>query len=782
MAIDKSKFLGPFKAETKEHLGNLNQGILDLEKDPGNTELLENLMREAHTVKGSATMMGFTDIADIAHKMEDGFENAPDRGSDMGRTDYDLLFESLDTIESLLEGSLVRQAKSLDESYIQALCGRLQQTFVEGQAAADVPDGGTALESAPEQTSTPTVPDDAEPVPESTSLDTPSDPAKIPGCETSPSSDTSTGQETPTPVSLKEREVSAECVPDSLPDENTNTEPSSGEMKKEARSTKTTKESIRVEVEKLNHLMNLSGEMLTAKIQLSELIRRLTEKVEQDRSLEESFGELIRDLNNIDESIRLVVSDIQDEALNLRMLPVSYLFGTFPRAMRDLAKQHGKEVELVTQGEETHLDKNIIDRMREPLMHLLRNSVDHGIEDPAQRLACGKPAHGTIILNAYQGGAQVVLEISDDGGGIDLKRVEEHAIQKGLMSVRYADQLSDEQKYQLLFTSGFSTKDIVTETSGRGVGLDVVRSEIQQLKGNIEVLSEPGQGTQFIVRLPLTLSITETLLIACGDDAFAVPIDTIVETTRISLDDIETVEAKEVMSLRGEIIPLIRIHQMFSLPKKGIIEKRYFPVVIVQSADKRLGLLVDEIVGHQDTVIKPLGDPLKDTPNIAGGTVLGDGRVVLILDIPSIICSASNGGRRPMVQTHKTVEASAASERRILLAEDTPSTAMLERSVLEAAGFEVHHAKDGQEALEIAAREEFDMVISDVLMPRMNGFELTASLKADPRMRETPVVIVTTRGSDADKKRGLDAGADAYILKKDFTSDSFLETIDRLLS
>jgi CheY-like chemotaxis protein len=315
------------------------------------------------------------------------------------------------------------------------------------------------------------------------------------------------------------------------------------------------------------------------------------------------------------------------------------------------------------------------------------------------------------------------------------------------------------------------------------VGLDVVRDEIQQLKGTIEILSELGKGTRFVIRLPLTLSITETLLMACGDDRFAVPIDTIVETTRIALDEIETVEAKEVMSLRGEIIPLIRIHQMFSLPRRGIVEKRFFPVVIVQSADRRLGLLVDEIIGHQDTVIKALGDPLKDTLNIAGGTVSGDGRVILILDVPSIIYSAASGGRRSMVQVGKTTGDTVASgERRILLAEDTPSTAMLERSVLEAAGFTVDHGRDGKEALEMALQKDYDLVISDVLMPRMNGFELTANLKGSPRTRQVPVVIVTTRGSDADKKRGLDAGADAYVLKKDFTSDSFLETIDRLLA
>jgi two-component system chemotaxis sensor kinase CheA len=760
MAIDKSKFLAPFKAETKEHLDKLNEGILELEKDPHNTKILELLMKEAHTVKGSSTMMGFPEIAEIAHKMEDGFEKAPGQDITMDKSDYDLIFECLDTIESLLEGTLIRQAKSLEDAYVHELCARLEHTFSQDKDGSPSPVGATAPAEASDNA---TGQDETEAESESASETAETDedkpePAEDPAEDAPVEIDAPTAEKSTAPVATATRTTKAE-------------------------------ESIRVEVSKLNRLMNLSGEMLTAKIRLSELIKNLTEKAEQSDQLDEEFGDLIRQLNGVDESVRLVVADMQDQTLNLRMLPVSYLFGTFPRAMRDLAKQHGKEIAIVTRGEETHLDKNIIDRMRDPLMHLLRNSVDHGIELPETRVANGKVPQGTITLIAYQAGAQVVLEISDDGHGIDLETVQERAIERGLISSRSSNNLTDEQLFQMLFASGFTTRDVVTETSGRGVGLDVVREEISQLKGSIEVFSEADKGTRFVIKLPLTLSITETLLISCGSDAFAVPIDTIVETTRIGLDDIETVEAKEVMSLRGEIVPLVRIHQMFSLPKKGIIEKRFFPVVIVQSADRRLGLLVDEILGHQDTVIKPLGDPLKNTPNIAGGTVLGDGRVVLILDVPSIVFSA--GGNHTVSLT-SSLDASISAEvdggddghmqRRVLLAEDTPSTAMLEKSVLEAAGFFVHHTKDGQEALARAAQDSYDLVISDVLMPRMNGFELTANLKRNPATRDIPVVIVTTRGSNADKKRGMDAGADAYVLKKDFTSDTFLETIDRLLS
>ncbi len=763
MAIDKSKFINAFKAETKEHLERLNEGILALEKNPQNAELLETLMKEAHTVKGSATMMGFNLIADIAHKMEDGFEGSPDTNKHMESDDYDLLFECLDAIESLLQGTLVRQAKSLEASYIDSLCARLLETFGVDQQNCEM---------APDLTNEDTVPEEAPQIPpvQDESLDTHPDHDSVPNQETNT---VSTGDSTDMPAHTATdppRVTESTAEPTKAA---TTTQPESQPS--------TTVESIRVDVNKLDRLMNLSGEMLISKIRLKDLIKTLSEKTELSDHVNEELGDLMRQLCSVDESMNTTVSDIQDEVLNLRMMPVSHLFNTFPRAMRDLAKEHGKDVELVIKGQETHLDKNIIDRMKGPFVHLIRNSVDHGIEETETRLERHKPARGHILLNAYRAGNQVILEVSDDGGGINLEKVKQRALHKGLITEAVAQQMADEQITQLLFAPGFSTRDVVTETSGRGVGLDVVREQIAQLNGTITISTELGKGTRFAMKLPLTLSVTEALLIICGDDVFAIPIETVIETTRINLEEIEHVESNEVINLRGEIVPLIRIHQMFSLPKKGIVEKRFFPVVIVQLAEKKLGLLVDEIMGHQAIVIRPLGDPLTNIPNIAGGTVLGDGRVVLILDIPSIIRNTSQSNTLIPTLTDISTTSRDYSSKRILLAEDTPSTAMLEKSVLEAAGFFVTHAKDGEEALGMAAREQFDLVISDVLMPRMNGFELTSQLKGMKNYRAVPIIIVTTRCKDADRKRGLQAGADAYILKKDFTSDSFLETIDRLV-
>jgi two-component system chemotaxis sensor kinase CheA len=298
----------------------------------------------------------------------------------------------------------------------------------------------------------------------------------------------------------------------------------------------------------------------------------------------------------------------------------------------------------------------------------------------------------------------------------------------------------------------------------------------------VEVKSKEGSGSRFIMRLPLTLAITESLLVVAGSDVFAIPVDAVVETIRINSDDIKTIETKDAITVRHHILPLVRLNDVFGLPRRGIIEKRFMPVVIVQSVEKRIALLVDQITGRQDIVTKAIGDPLKKVKNIAGATILGSGKVILILDIPSIIESSEGVVIRRPVSVEKALPSAAKKKKRnILLAEDVLSTAMLEKNILESVGYSVVIAHDGKEALERSKQESFDLVITDVLMPRMDGFELVAELRKDKMYKEVPIVIVTTRESDADKRRGMEAGADAYLLKSEFTSEGLLDTLDRLL-
>ncbi len=703
MAFDKAKYLEGFKAEVKELLQDLSLGLLKLEKKPTNKKLLESLMRKAHTIKGSATMMGYKRIADISHNMEDGLDRALQGELSLKKNHFDILLKCLDAIDPLLEDKVTWQDKGIDASFVENICAEAKSAFCEDEISEE----SKKKESKEE---------------------------------------------------LAKKEEIAE------------------EDWKEAK----TEDSIRINVSQLNKLVNLSGEMLVSKIRLKELVSGLQQKVSEVPDIGESFIEISKGLTSLGDTMDFLTSNMQEEVMKSRMIPISYLFNTFPRAMRDLARQKGKNIQLEINGQNTYLDKTIVDQVKDPIMHLLRNAVDHGVETIEKRQEKGKPEESKIALSAYQEGSLVVIEVSDDGNGIDVEKVKQHAVSKGLVSESRINDMIDDQVYQLLFSPGFSTAEEVTETSGRGVGLDVVRENIVQLKGMIEVQSDPGKGTRFIIKLPLTLAITESLLVAAGSDMFAIPIESVVETIRIKTDEIKTIEARDVVVVRGHILPLVRISDIFGISRKGIFEKNFSPVVIVQSVEKRIAILIDDLIGRQEIITKAIGDPLKNVRDIAGATILGNGKVILILDVPSIIDSAEGViVKRPIAVLKPAIQGK--KKKTILLAEDVLSTAMLEKNILESSGFSVVIARDGKEALDRAAQETFDLVISDVLMPRMDGFELATNLRKSKTHKGVPIIMVTTREKDEDKRRGLEAGANAYILKKDFTSEILLETIERLV-
>jgi len=702
MPFDRSKFIEQFKNETKEHLEKLNLGFVKLEKTPQDKPLTDELMREAHTIKGSAAMMGYKRISDIAHKMEDAFGKIADGSAapDSGR--LNVLFKCLDAIGALLEDKVIWSKKGFERPYVDELCSEVDDAF----SGKERPREAARKEQAP----------------------------------------------APHPIDVR---IDAPDI--GGPKETT----------------------IRVDIEKLDKLMNLAGEQLISKIRLGELVKALTDKAEANEELDGSIGAVVRELNKTSDNIDVLSSGLQEQIMKVRMVPVSTLFNAFPRAMRDLAHSKSKDIVFELKGENTELDKSIIEEMKEPLMHLLRNAVDHGIETTEERIKKHKSIAGNITLSASHVGYQVIIEVADDGRGINPKVVKEAALKKKLASREKLDEMPDDQALQLIFSPGFSTKDDVTETSGRGVGLDVVRENIGRLKGMIEVVSDPDAGTRFIMKLPLTLAITESLIVTAGEEKFAIPVERVAETIRVDPDDIKSVETKEVVTVRGHILPLVRLSNVFNIPPKGIVEKTFFPIVVVQSVEKKVALLVDRLLGRQDIVSKSIGSPLGRIKNIAGATITGDGRVVLILDIPAII-ELGEG-----VVTRKPSPAAKAAKgkkrKTILLVEDSLSTAMLEKNILESVGYSVVITRDGQEALERSSHEKFDLVITDILMPRMDGFELTTRLKKDKTYRDIPVIVVTTRESDDDKKRGLACGADAYILKSEFTSDALLDTIERLI-
>jgi len=662
-------------------------------------------MREAHTIKGSSTMLGYKRIAEIAHGIENGLQKALEDRVKLERNHFEIIFKCVDAIGPLLEDKLTWDDAGVSGDFVQVLCQQIADAFL---------DKSSKKETRPIEAQT-------KPVIEPTKT----------------------------------------IIPPVV--------------------TTVVEESIRVDISKLDKLMNLSAELLISKIRLNELVKNLSRKVESSPQINQNCGVIAQELNKVDNNVDFITKNLGDEVLKLRMVAVSHLFNAFPRAMRDLAIKKEKDIIIEIKGEETQLDKAIIDEMKDPLMHILRNAVDHGVESPKERLAKNKSACGKINLNAYQQGSQVVLEISDDGAGIDLELVRQEIEKKGLIGRDKINELSDEQVYSFLFMPGFSTSKEVTDISGRGVGLDVVREKVAKLKGVVEIFSIIDKGTKFTIRLPLTLAITESLFVGCGAETFALPVEHVVETMRVNFDTIHTVEGKEALTVRGSILPLIRLNDIFGLLQRGIMEKKFFLVVVVQSVEKKIGLMVDQILGRQEIVHKNLNQPLSKISGLSGATILGDGRVVLILDVPQIIETAQGLVARLEKVTPKPQISTTKKLKTILLVEDALSTAMLEKNILESSGFSVVIARDGQEALEKASQEKFDLVITDVLMPRMNGFELTRKLKKDNLYKDTPIIIVTTRETDADKREGLEAGADAYILKSEFTSEGLLTTIERLV-
>jgi len=489
---------------------------------------------------------------------------------------------------------------------------------------------------------------------------------------------------------------------------------------------------------------------------------------------------LAKDYADDTSRVSMVVADLQEQAMELRMLPVSTVFNTFPRAMRDLARQYKKDVDLVIEGGDTELDKKVLEEINDPLIHIMRNAVDHGIEPAEDRIAAGKPAKGTIRMAARQEGDHIVIEVSDDGRGIDPDAVRAAAVRKGYISEAEVKAMSDREAKYLIFEKGFSTSAIITEISGRGVGMDVVREFIvEKLKGSLDVHSTLGEGTTFRLTIPLTLAIIRALMLRVGDRVFALPTASVEETLRVEPSEIIKVEGREVIRRQRRTVPLVPLSEILSVPAHGH-EGVKIPIATIGFSGHRMGFIVDALVGEQQIVIKTLGSHLRKVENVAGVTILGAGEVVPILNVPDLMDNARHrAGQRVGGQV---VEKERTGPLKILICEDSFTTRELERSIFEAAGYEVEVAMDGAQGLaKLKEGLEVDAVVSDVQMPNMTGFELTRAIKNDPSLEEIPVIIVTSLERDEEKAEGIEAGADAYITKSVFNQDTLLDTVERLI-
>jgi two-component system chemotaxis sensor kinase CheA len=503
---------------------------------------------------------------------------------------------------------------------------------------------------------------------------------------------------------------------------------------------------------------------------------------ERLREMQTLVNKLSREYANDTMHMSLVIDELEQEIKRVRMLPLTTITGAFGRMVRDLAQESKKEAVFQIIGGETELDKRVLEQIKDPLIHLLRNAVDHGIESPREREAVGKSRVGTITLTAEQLGKDVVISVSDDGGGLDLRAI------RGAISKRSgvdAQLLSDEDLREAIFTSGITTSPIITDISGRGVGLDVVRRNVEALHGRIDVESELGQGATFTLILPLTLTSSRGLLVETAGKLFVIPHNAIEYIMQIVPQDVIALEGHDAVLYGGRPLALVRLADVLNLqPMEGQRDGDRIPVVILAAAERRMAFAVDALAGEQEVVIKGLGNQLTRVGGIAGATVMGSGEVVLILNVADLIKLGLRGEHgsvlAALVRPAPTREVRA--QKRVLVVDDSITTRTLEKNILEAAGYLVQLATDGQEALgTIAAEGVPDLIVSDVVMPRLDGFGLTQRLKEDPRTADIPVILVTSLDSAEDKSRGIEVGADAYITKSTFDQNNLLETIEQLI-
>ncbi len=637
--FNRDEFISYFRDEAEELLQQIDADLLKLEaaanSGHGDPEIVNSLFRALHTIKGSSGMLAFTDVAGLAHKLENLCDLLRKDRMPLSESCVDILFAGRDFLTDLVESAVVGQAPP---SGLDGYMGRLDQFVAIYEETSHVIEGRTgpelSFEAAAEEESKAASNADVEAFEaevarllEEAERTRAAAPAAAPAEPTPPAPAVADPAPAPPAASAGAPAAAAPAAEKAKPD-----------AKRTA-----LHQTIRVDIERLDALLNLVGELVINRTRISDIANTL-ERLMADKAIEGSMGvvgPLAKDLADSAALLARTTNEIQESIMKVRMVPIGQVFDRFPRLVRDVAKARGKEVQLEIAGAETDLDKTIVDEVGEPLMHLLRNCVDHGIESPEVREAAGKPRAGLLRLNAYHEGNQIIIEVSDDGAGIDLEKVRARGIKQGLIGAD--DRLTDRELVELIFTPGFSTAEVISDVSGRGVGMDVVKKNITRLKGIFDVDSTPGAGTRFTIKLPLTLAIIQALLVRVVDELYAIPLDSVIESQRVEMPDVRTVHGNEVITLRGQVVPLIRIADFFELG--GERDPVKVMIVIVGLQGRQVGLVVDSFEGEQEIVIKPLSDVVGRIAGISGATILGNGSISLIIDVHSLVSEAYVGGK-----------------------------------------------------------------------------------------------------------------------------------------
>lgn len=779
-----------FKIEAQELLEKMNMGFLALEKAP-DADTLNELFRCAHTMKGAARLVQLNNIGSIAHHLESAMGEAQKQKNDLTPEQIDRFLKSLDTIALVLE-----------------LIENKQDPHIDVQPILDLLDGKSeTLEKPTERETTQTLEPSIETIENGFSKEKQNDLS-----QEVPLLDTATQ---PEPLIIdtetQKESQSVKKVPVSQPTA------SNKELSQEQ------DETIRINLSTLNNILNLGGELVINKIKLQEKQNQLKfikslmnqnanfiEFWERMKSIPEVVNakknsDLLKDLfaelengiqvqkairskitqfsDEYEEDIKLthfISLQLQEEAFKARMLPVDTILSGFDRLVRDLARELEKKVQLEVKGREILIDKKILDGLHGPLTHLIRNALDHGMELPDYRESMGKSPEGSLKLTFEQRNRSLFITLEDDGAGIDVEKIRSKILSKKLLSEKQLEEMSENEILYFILEPQFSTADIITNLSGRGVGLDVVQSMVSNLKGSITIKSVLGQFTRFILQLPQSLSNLPSILFECGQEILLLPLSNIRQTLRLSPDDIEKEGTREVAKIDGKAIPLVRLSQLLELPDDELMTTK-IPTVVVHSRDDEVAFTVQKLHGVKEVVVKNLGRQIKKVPNIGGSTILGNGHPVIILD-PNELIQNAKGGTFQGFKLGMDAKEDDQKTSKILIVDDSLTTRMMEKTILESVGYEVELATSAEEAVEKSTQNDYRLFIVDIEMPGMNGFELTQALRKEKKTQNTPIIIVSSLATKEVKQRGIEVGAQAYIVKGEFDQNILLETVDTFLS
>lgn len=734
--IEDDELRNIFGIECSEHIQMLSEGLLRLEKDPKDSATLEEVFREAHSLKGAARMVGASNVETIAHKFEDIIGAAKGGKTVLTSDVIDRLYKGLDSIH------------------------RFVNEAVTGEKA------GIIIADVISQI-------DGSPVHKPTSV-------------------------------RSEQEWSMGNI----------THPLIAEGKGEADDVLSSSPSefrigtVRVDTRILDMLITQAGELAVTKLSIARHIAEMEdfittlEEVEKKRpefsSWSPEFRNRIQNLKSMmgKDSARLnfVAGKIEEGIGKTRLVPLSAIFNLFPSMVRNMARDKGKDINLIIEGGDVTADKRIIEEMKDPVMHMVRNSIDHGIEGPEERKRLGKPGTGIIHLNACQTGSNIFIEVSDDGKGLDIDAIRETAIKRNLCTEEELAKMTPSQIETLIFSTGFSTSPFVTEVSGRGIGLDVVRKNAEHLKGTVCLETSPGAGCKVMIKLPLTLATIRVLIVEVDGRKYAVPVEYVDTSLFLFKEDIFPVAGMKTISIEGQPVSVANLAEVLEIPgtqwgretrnvppstaTEDSSKNGKIPCIILSISKERIGLLVDALVDEQEVVLKPHSLVLKQIRNVSGATILATGEVCMVLNPGDLLKSVRDikAPAQPEVIVKK-----ANKKKEILLVEDSITTRTQEKRILEGAGYDVVTAVDGRDAFSKLYSRPFDAVVSDILMPNMDGLTLTGKIRQDKRFNELPVILVTTLASNEDRKRGLEAGANAYIEKPAFDQKTLLEILERLV-